>query len=117
MYGREPGVLKGTAEALLLNPPVTRVDDHFALRDRSDAQTLEHIRAENEYTSAVYDADATWRSAAAEVEKLLINFSSGAPPHEDLQQLLWYRGADKAGFEYAERVPVDGGPHAQYLGL
>ena len=67
--------------------------------------------------SAVYDADATWRSAAAEVEQLLRNFSSGAPPHEDLQKFLWYRGADKAGFEYAKRSPVESGPHAQYLGF
>ena len=115
LYGAEPGVLKTAGDtSALLDPPIAIVDELFELRDRTNEQSLAHIRAENEYADAFYASNTEWRDATEELHTLLTRPSQqrDATANGSLPPLLWHRWSDTGGYEYAKQTGT--GPHAQY---
>ena len=109
VYGHEAGVLKGTSADALLKPPVERVDDLWHLRDRTAPENVAHVAAESAYAAAVMKETTEWQTACDDVERLLLEYQ----PAQD-GDLLWSRGADQGGWEYATRYD-ERGPYPQYL--
>ena len=88
-YGHEDGLLKATDPARLLDPPVVLTDELFHLRDKTRADTIAHIEAENAYTAAAQRRSQGWRRQQA---KLLERLTAPAPPAPE----LWH-GSGTAG--------------------
>ena len=69
VYGHEDGRLKSTNPELLLDPPRVITDELFHLRDKTRADTLAHIAAENAYADA-RQSDGWKRQSARLLERL-----------------------------------------------
>jgi protease II len=104
---------KGSESSKLLSPAVQLHDPLFELRDRQNPATMAHIRAENEYLEASLQQDSDWRKA---VHDMLHSLERHAPPRAaaDDSSLLWHRGCDTGGWEYAWRTPA-GKPFPQFV--
>lgn len=107
VYGVEPTARwpKGSDPSKLLSPAVELVDPLYELRYRENPASVAHICAENAYVDSAMAQDAGWRSAIAEMDELLKEFqpASRQPPSGFQEDLLWHRGSDTAGWEYARR--------------
>ena len=110
VYGREPNIFKGVDDGKLLDPPQTLADELWHLRDRDDGTNLRHVEAENAYADAVLEQSHAWQCARDDVEERLLAYSSSSS-----DELLWHRGADQGGWEYASRHDEAHGPFPQYL--
>lgn len=107
VYGREAGLLKGSDDARLLDPPIVTSDPLFELRNVDHPSTLPHIEAENAFADAMLQRSAP---CARALLGLLGQTANQTSPHASGGP-VWYRGADRAGWEYALRTD---GAHGAY---
>ena len=113
IYGREAGKLKGVDDALLLEPPVSKQDDLFHLRDKSRMDTLEHIKAENAYVDAVLHHSPDWQAQTDTLLRRLL--ASSASMADGAVEPRWRRTSRRARWEYGQRMDPARGPYPIYV--